>query len=124
MRLGLIASTTLVCLALSACDAAGPEPAAAPSLDAEALARGRALFLDRCAICHGERGDGRGPRHASLARRPANFRSPLWRASADPERVRRAIRNGVPGTDMPPWIRLGEQAVEDLTAYVLGLGPL
>lgn len=36
--------------------------------------------------------------------------------------MRRAIRDGIPGSDMPPWIELGERAVDDLTAWVMALG--
>ena len=122
MRFGVTSWTTLVCLALSGCDASGPGRMQAAAIDPQVLERGRALFLEHCALCHGERGDGRGPRRRSLSRPPADFRSPLWRSGADPERVRRAIRDGVAGTDMPAWSRLGERAVADLAAYVLALG--
>lgn len=123
MQVGRLARAILVGLTLSGCDAFGPGQQRVTSVDREALARGRQLFVEHCAICHGDRGDGLGPRHASLSRRPPDLRSPLFRASAERERVRRAIRDGVPGSDMPPWLRLGEPAVDDLTAYVLSLGP-
>jgi mono/diheme cytochrome c family protein len=58
-------------------------------------------------------------RRGSLARSPANFRSPLF--AADPARVRRAIRDGVEGSDMPGWQRLGDRALDDLTGYVLSV---
>ncbi len=122
MRLGLTSWTTLACLALSGCDAIGPQRGGGAAIDAGTFARGQRLFLEHCALCHGERGDGRGPRRGSLSRPPADFRSPRWRTGASRERVRHAIRDGVPGTDMPPWSRLGEEAVDDLTAYVLALG--
>ena len=112
---------TLAWLALSGCDAAGPQPAGSIP-DPAALARGRLLFLEHCALCHGARGDGQGPRRGSLSRPPPDLRSPLWRSGQRPQQVRRAIRDGRPGTDMPPWQRLGEQALDDLTSYVLALG--
>jgi high-affinity iron transporter len=88
-------------------------------IDPDSATRGRSLFLEHCALCHGPRGDGQGLRRGSLSRPPANFRSPLF----DPEleRVRRAIRDGVGGSDMPGWQRLGDRAVEDLTSHVLEL---
>ena len=110
---------TLASLAHSACDAPAPRE---PAPDPASLARGGALYRAHCALCHGERGDGRGPRRASLSRAPADFRSPLWRAQVDRERVRRAIRDGLPGSDMPAWRGLGQRAVDDLTSYVLSLG--
>jgi cytochrome c oxidase cbb3-type subunit 2 len=110
---------TLACLALSACEASEPRPG---PVDAASLARGRALYLEHCALCHGARGDGRGPRRGSLSRPPADFLSPLWRAQADREPVQRAIRDGIAGSDMPAWRELGQQSVSDLTSYVLSLG--
>ena len=122
MRAGIAWSTTLVCLALSGCEGREPPQERDAAAKAAALARGRSLYLEHCALCHGDRGDGQGPRRGSLARPPADFRSPLWRSRRDRARVREAIREGVAGTDMPPWQRLGERAVDDLTSYVLSLG--
>jgi mono/diheme cytochrome c family protein len=39
-----------------------------------------------------------------------------------PEQVFRAIRDGIPGTAMPAWRMLGDDALADLTAYVMTLG--
>jgi mono/diheme cytochrome c family protein len=36
--------------------------------------------------------------------------------------VFQTIRDGIPGTAMPAWHTLGDDAVADLTAYVLALG--
>lgn len=41
--------------------------------DAAAAARGGALFLDNCAPCHGEAGDGRGPASVGLKPPPADL---------------------------------------------------
>jgi mono/diheme cytochrome c family protein len=89
----------------------------------EARARGRALFVAYCVLCHGERGDGRGPRTAGFAKPPANFTDSAWRRGATPRRVFFAIREGVRGTPMPSWKWLSESETWDLVAYVLSLGP-
>jgi mono/diheme cytochrome c family protein len=109
----------ICCLVLWACDARPARQTGGIAIDPESAERGHALFLVHCAICHGERGDGQGPRRGSLSRPPANFRSPIF--DPDPERVRRAIRAGIDGSDMPGWQRLGDRAVEDLTSHVLEL---
>jgi len=111
------ATTALLWLALSACDGGRPTVRTPP--DPDAVARGRALFLEHCALCHGERGDGQGLRRGSLSRPPANFRGPLF--DPDPEQVRRSIRDGIAGSDMPGWQRLGDAGVNDLTSYVLSI---
>jgi mono/diheme cytochrome c family protein len=89
---------------------------------AEARARGSVLFLEHCALCHGERGDGRGARREGLTRAPRDFTNPAWRASTSPRRVFHAIREGSPLTPMPGWKALTEQDAWDMTAYVLSLG--
>ena len=89
----------------------------------EARGRGRALFAANCALCHGERGDGRGMRSSGFAKAPASFVDPAWRRGATPRRVFFAIREGVRGTPMPSWDWLSEDEAWDLVAYVLSLGP-
>lgn len=89
----------------------------------DARARGRALFLANCALCHGERGDGHGRRSTGFSKPPANFTDPDWRRSVTPRRVFFAIREGVRGTPMPSWSFLSDDQAWDLTAYVLSLGP-
>jgi high-affinity iron transporter len=97
----------------------GPGQEEQTATSPDSIARGRALFIEHCALCHGERGDGAGVRRGSLSRPPANFRSPVF--LPDRARVRGAIHDGIAGSDMPGWQRLGEQAVDDLTSYVLAV---
>jgi len=121
-----------ISLTLTACsgpDSGLPEPYRRVEVPAgrlaspEARARGRALFVSDCALCHGERGDGRGPRSIGFSKPPANFMDPAWRRGATPRRVFFAIREGVRGTPMPSWKWLSEGETWDLVAYVLSLRP-
>lgn len=89
---------------------------------AAARARGRRLFVDHCALCHGERGDGHGERSEGLAEPPRDLTNPAWRRDASPRRVFFVIREGLRGTAMPEWKSLSEQDTWDLTAYVLSIG--
>jgi high-affinity iron transporter len=89
---------------------------------AEAKMRGRELFVQNCALCHGERGDGQGVRREGLTRSPRDFTSAEWRQSTSPRRVFYAIREGLPGTPMPSWKALSEQDAWDMTSYVLSFG--
>ena len=88
----------------------------------DALRRGRALFLDHCALCHGVGGDGRGVRREGLSSPPRDFTDPAWRRSTTPRLVYFAIREGRPHTPMPAWKALDPSQVWDLTAYVLSVG--
>ena len=99
-----------------------------PDFDARAASPrgrppGRPLFLRYCAICHGERGDGQGARASAFTTPPRDFTNEAWRRSTSARRVYRAVRDGLPGTPMPAWRALGDDAVVDLTAYVLSIKP-
>jgi mono/diheme cytochrome c family protein len=90
--------------------------------DERARQRGRTVFSVNCALCHGERGDGLGPRREGLVGQPRDFTNPMWRASTSPRRVVFAIREGRPQTSMPAWPTLSDDEVWDVTAFVLSLG--
>lgn len=105
----------LVLAGCSGCD----ERAPATEGSAE---RGRALFVAHCALCHGERADGRGVRRSALSSRPVDFTRAEWRRRATLQTVSAAIRDGVRGTPMPGWkVTLTPGEIEDLTAYVLSV---
>jgi mono/diheme cytochrome c family protein len=117
----------LTSLVLSSCSAEKSEatsqvevPVSRLSSD-EARERGREIFEDKCALCHGDRADGRGPRGRSLARRPTDFTNPQWRASTTPSQVFEIVSEGVRGTSMPGWPTLSEDQKWDVTAYVLSV---
>ena len=97
-----------------------PMPPDLLSSDA-ARERGRALYRDKCVLCHGERADGRGVRRWSLIPPPRDYTDPAWRAQATPSSVYVTIRDGVRGTAMPAWTALSEDEVWDLVAYVLSV---
>src|SRR6186713_1328609 len=59
---------------------------------AQDVGAGSAFYSERCAVCHG--GDARGAIGPSLVT--------LWASGATDERVLRTIRQGVPGSAMPP----------------------
>jgi mono/diheme cytochrome c family protein len=101
----------------------GIEVPAARLGSAGARTRGAVLFRQHCALCHGERGDGRGARREGLMLPPRDFTSPGWRASTSPRRVFFAIREGLAGTPMASWKALSEQDAWDMTAFVLSLAP-
>jgi mono/diheme cytochrome c family protein len=44
--------------------------------NAQLLARGKEIYASRCAVCHGEQGDGRGPAAMGLPIAPPSFRDP------------------------------------------------
>jgi mono/diheme cytochrome c family protein len=88
----------------------------------EAIGRAGELFRDHCAVCHGETGNGHGPRREGLVPPPRDFSSRAWRASTTPRRVFHAIREGLAPSAMPAWKVLSERQSWELTAYVLSMG--
>ncbi len=71
-----------------------PEQPSAASLE-----RGRQLFVQDCATCHGVAGDGLGPAAANHFPQPANFKL----KQPDTALILKVLRDGIPGTAMPSW---------------------
>lgn len=88
----------------------------AADANADDLAAGHEIYLDNCASCHGDQGEGDPDFGAP------NLSDAIWLyGSSVPEIARqvRAPRHGV----MPAWQeRLGETAVKELAVYVHSLG--
>ncbi|MGH8058502.1 MAG: c-type cytochrome, partial [Candidatus Entotheonellia bacterium] len=42
--------------------------------DAAMIARGKDIFTTKCAVCHGDQGDGKGPAGLALPLKPADLR--------------------------------------------------
>ena len=115
--------TLFLSLAVLSAACSRPESAADPRFFSPAAReRGRAAFARHCALCHGASGDGQGARRSAFTHPPRDFTDQAWRRSVTPETVFGRIRDGVPGTAMPAWRSLGDEAVADLTAYVLSVG--
>ena len=87
----------------------------------EARGRGRALFMQKCALCHGESADGNGARSKGLSRKPANFASPDWRSNVTPRYVFQILSEGKRGTSMAAWPTLTDDQKWDVIAYVLSV---
>jgi putative heme-binding domain-containing protein len=80
----------------------------------KAVAAGAKLWVTSCAGCHGL--DGSGGRGPNLVKRA------LWHPLSD-EAIQRTIREGLPGTDMPPS-SLSDEDSWNLVAYVKAMtGP-
>jgi cytochrome c oxidase cbb3-type subunit 3 len=85
-----------------------------PYASAADVQQGKRLFAANCAVCHGP--GGAGGRGANLAR-------PKLQRATDDHALFLVIRQGVPGTEMPPgWLVLNEHEIWQVTAYVRSLG--
>lgn len=127
---------------LSGCDGSGSANATmnqaetrADSLKAEIdalsgaalVARGRSLFAENCAQCHGEAAVGapdwtRRLPDGSFPPPPLNGTAHAWHHPL--AQLRAVIRNGSPSGNMPAWGgRLGEDEITAVIAYFHSLWP-
>lgn len=98
-----------------------PLPASAGS-----IAAGKTLFLKTaqpvvCAMCHGEKGDGKGLMAAALVPPPRNFTcGPMMQHIPDGQMFW-IIKNGSPGTGMMAFPGLPDEQVWQLVHYIRSL---
>jgi high-affinity iron transporter len=94
-------------------------PPAPPS-----AARGRALFAENCASCHGEHANGDGPDAAKLDPRPANFTDAEFMHRETPFSFFNIISAGKGTSAMPAWADVFSlQDRWDLVSYLYTVQP-
>ncbi len=64
------------------------------------------IYKGLCARCHGEKGDGKGVTYLYLDPAPRDLTKASFMNSKPEERFLQSLKNGVPGTSMPPWERV------------------
>ena len=86
------------------------------------IATGRGLFIQFCAVCHGQTGKGDGQLAASFTPLPADLtREPRKYGDSDGV-LFWVISNGIPGTGMPPWkVILSERRRWEIINYIRSL---
>jgi mono/diheme cytochrome c family protein len=106
---------------------ARPIPATNPTpLSKESVARGEAVFLNRCWGCHGKKADGHGPNAEDIFPRPRNLRNAPFVTSMPDSRLFESMKYGVQGTAMPAAgfeFSLDDAALGDLLNYIRSLNP-
>lgn len=89
--------------------------------------RGKGVYLEICAACHGPGGKGDGPRAAGLPVRPRDHTDPSMRALSDAH-LYRVIKEGGAAVGKSPLMLgygsvLSEEEIWDLIAYLRQLTP-
>jgi cytochrome c oxidase cbb3-type subunit 3 len=85
-----------------------------PYTSAADVERGRRLFRTNCGVCHGPAGAGG---------RGANLAQAKLRRAPDDQALFMVIRQGIPGTEMPPgWWVLDDHEMWQVAAYVRSVG--
>jgi mono/diheme cytochrome c family protein len=117
-----------------ATEATGAQPISlAPTLTRPAspdlLARGKRLYEQQCAACHGATGQGDGEAAYLLYPKPRDFTagkfalSSTWERVPTDEDLYRTISRGMPGSAMPSWGHLAEDERWGLVHYVKSFVP-
>lgn len=85
------------------------------TLDKTLVAQGEAIFKQNCTLCHGQ--DAKG----LIEMGAPNLTDDIWLYGSDRETIRTTVRHGRAGV-MPAWgVRLGNERVMLLAAYVRSL---
>lgn len=106
--------------------AAGGEPADADVSKAakpwessdDMIAHGRHVFLNNCAMCHGQKGMGDGPAGMSLNPRPRNFVEGKWKQGGRSQDLFKTLVVGVPGSSMVSFKSLPKNDRWALVHYI------
>jgi hypothetical protein len=85
----------------------------------------RAEYAQRCALCHGETGDGRGPHAFSLPVPVANWSDAAWQSGMSDDQLKQAILGGGAAIGkspaMPPNPDLKDKPMlEEMVALIRG----
>ncbi len=118
-----------------------PKVARTPDSDAS-RARGRILFLEKCAVCHGATAEGNGPQTKDFGEdpitkvkykepglfdvwghpiQPRNLTLGIYRGGRRPLDIYRRVHEGIPGTPMASFSTFKDEQIWDIVNYVLSI---
>lgn len=86
---------------------------------------GRAIYMEKCAQCHGDTGAGDGIAAPFMRPVPRDFTAGIYKVRTTPsgqlptdDDLRRIIREGMPYTGMPAWPSLSSRQITNLVYYI------
>ena len=86
---------------------------------------GKAAYDKYCSQCHGDNGDGEGYATPFVLPKPRDFTTGVFKFRSTgneflptDEDLARVVRLGIPGTSMPAFDHIGEQAISDVVTYI------
>ena len=79
---------------------------------------GEGLFTQRCVQCHGALGGGDAPASRSLSKLAPEIGSFAWQVERSDAQLGNVVRDGLPGTPMPPARDLDAAQVRSMVAYM------
>ena len=91
---------------------------------------GERIYLENCAACHGEKGDGKGPEADRLKTKPRDFSTGHYKFRSTPsgslpldEDIFRTVTRGVRTTSMLAQLHLSENERRAVTYYLKTFSP-
>lgn len=97
----------------------------------ELIAHGKMAYLNRCAGCHGEKGDGLGPAAKFLDPKPRDFTTGIFKFRSSPlgtlpsdHDLMNTISRGIPNSSMPSFADVPEQERFAIVEYVKTFSPV
>lgn len=99
------------------------DPATVMTPNPALMARGKAIYAQSCATCHGADGKGDGPGGAGLNPKPRNFKSAAgWKNGTRLEDIYRTLEEGLKGSSMVSYSYLSKKDRMALAHEVQALG--
>jgi mono/diheme cytochrome c family protein len=98
-----------------------PIPASAGATQAGMTLFSKLAKPIKCAMCHGDKGDGKGVMGASLSPSPRNFTCNAMMKDIPDGQLFWVIKNGSPGTGMMSFAGLSDEQVWQLVHYIRSL---
>lgn len=99
------------------------DPKTVMTPNADLLARGKTVYAQTCATCHGPEGKGDGPGGKGLTPIPRNFTTPEgWKNGSRLEDIYRTLEEGIKGSSMVSYNYLSKRDRMALAHVVQGLG--
>ena len=108
-RWAVIVGSFFILSSLGTAQGKDPVP---PKKTSDLLKKGKKIFEQTCAPCHGSKGDGKGPAGAVLKPPPTDFTLPLkdWPyTKGNLQKIFEVITKGIPNSSMVPWTQYSEQ---------------
>ncbi len=78
-------------------------------------ADGKAVYTDKCAPCHGDKGDGKGPMAVTFSPPPGNFCDPKFWQGDVAKKISDSVKNGK-GQMVP--VDLKPDEIKAVTEYI------
>ena len=115
---------TVVAIAVGFASVVSAGLAAVQEQDAELFERGRTVYTEQCASCHGQQGKGDGSAARFLDPKPRDFTAAEWEHASEGtvEAIAAVVTNGIDDTAMTPFSDvLSEDQINAVASYVVNV---